>query len=182
LGAPERRPQSVRSQLRHPAILSALAGMLLIVGFIVFHEMDQLESFPGKEAVERMIATTDEMSGVEMEPTRGKAGDLGDAFYMRGFEGYTLSPQVATLPAVGTRVFKQNGHRVAQIAVDTHDALLFVFRGADFGVDLGGETHWKVFTQEGWVAAVRAEKSLVTMITFRGEKSDMKQFLSALPQ
>jgi hypothetical protein len=61
LGAPERRPQSFRSQIRHPAILSALAGMLLIVGFIIFHEMDQMESFPGKEAVEQMIATTDEM-------------------------------------------------------------------------------------------------------------------------
>lgn len=179
LGAPERRPQSFRSQLAHPAILSALAGMLLIVGFIVFHEMD---AFPGKESVEQMIAKTDEMSGVELEPARGKAGDLGDAFYMRGFEGYVLPPELAALPAVGTRVFKQNGHRVAQIAVDTHNALLFVFRGSDFGVDLGEEIHWKVFTENDWVAAVRSDKNLCTMITFRGGKPEMERFLATLPR
>jgi hypothetical protein len=182
LGAPERRPQSVRSQLAHPAILSALVGMLLIVGFIVFHEIDELDAFPGKESVEKMIATTDEMSGVELEPTRGKAGDLGDAFYMRGFEGYALPSELAALPAVGTRVFKQNGHRVAQIAVDPHNALIFVFRAPDFGVDPGKESHWKVFTENDWVAAVRADKDIGSMITFRGDKSEMEHFLATLPR
>jgi hypothetical protein len=182
LGAPERRPQSFRSHLAHPAILSAVAGMLLIFGFIIFYEMDQMDAFPGKESVEQMIATTDEMSGVELEPARGQAGDLGDAFYMRGFEGYVLPSELAALPAVGTRVFKQNGRRVAQIAVDTHDALLFVFRGPDFGVDPGEGIRWKVFTQNDWVAALRADKNLCTMVTFRGDKSEMQRFLATLPR
>jgi hypothetical protein len=175
-------PPSFRSQLGHPAMLSAIAGVLLMAGFLVFAEMDRMQAFRGKEAVERMIATTDEMSGVELDPAHALAGELGDAFYMRGFEGYALPPELAKLPAVGTRVFRQNGHRIAQLAIDPHNALLFVFRGADFGVDLENATGWKVFTQEGWVAAVRDGNGLCTMITFRGDKTEMQRFLATLDQ
>jgi hypothetical protein len=101
---------------------------------------------------------------------------------MRGFEGYALPSELAALPAVGTRVFKQNGHRVAQIAVDPHNALIFVFRAPDFGVDPGKESHWKVFTENDWVAAVRADKDIASMITFRGDKSEMERFLATLPR
>jgi hypothetical protein len=183
LAAPEvSKTPSFRSQLGHPAMLSAVAGVLLMVGFLVFSEMDRMQAFRGKEAVERMIATTDEMSGVELEPAHAPAGELGDGFYIRGFEGYALPPQLAKLPAVGTRVFRQNGHRIAQVAVDAHNALLFVFRGTDFGVDLEQERGWKTFTQEGWVAAVRADNGLCTMIAFRGDKAEMQRFLESLSQ
>ncbi len=175
-------PRSFRSQLGHPAMLSALAGILLMVGFLVFAEMERMQGFRGKEAVERMLASITEMSGVELEPAHLPAGELEDGFYIRGFEGYAVPAQLAKLPAVGTRVFRQNGHRVAQVAIDPHNALLFVFRGTDFGVELEQEHGWRVFTQEGWAAAVRADNGLCTMIAFRGDKTEMRHFLDALPQ
>jgi hypothetical protein len=181
-GAGAATAPSLRSQLGHPAMLSAVAGILLIIGFLVYQQMDRMQAFRGREAVERMLATTNDMSGIELEPTQGLAGDLSDAFYMRGFEGFAVAPPVAKLPVVGSRVFKQNGYRVAQLAVDYQNVLLFIFRASDFGVDLGSEGQWRIVTHHGWVAAVRADKGLCTMITFRGDRPRMQQFISSLPK
>jgi hypothetical protein len=173
-------PPTLRSHLRHPAMLSAVAGVLLFIGLIVVQELNRRHAFPGKEATERMLAATNDMSGVELEPTRGHAGDLGDAFYMRGFEGFAVPPPIASLPVVGMRVFRQNGHRVAQLAVDEHNALVFVFNAAEFGVDLGERKEWRVWEQDRWAAAIRSDQGTCTMIAFRGDIEEMQRFLQTL--
>ena len=177
-----RRPaaaEPLRTQLGQPAMLSAVAGVFLIIGVLVWQEMLRRDSFPGKGAVEEMIASADDLSGVELEPASTAISQLGDHFYMRGFEGFALPPDLATLPAVGTRVFRQSGRPVAQLAVDRKNALLYVFRAGDFGVRLGsGE--WRIFTQGGWVAAVREQKALCTVVTFHGDRGDMQEFLATL--
>jgi hypothetical protein len=181
LGAPgATAPPTLRSHLRHPAMLSALAGVLLFIGLIVVQELHRRQAFPGREATDRMLATTSDMSGVEMEPTHGRVGDLGDAFYMRGFEGFTVPESVAQLPVVGMRIFRQNGHRVAQLAVDAHDALVFVFNASDFGVELGAVPDWRVWEQDQWAAAIRSDQGTCTMIAFRGDIEEMKRFLQTL--
>lgn len=182
LGAPAAAtPPTLTSHLSHPAMLSALVGVLLFIGLLVVQELNRRQAFPGKESAQRMVATTNDMSGVELEPTRSRAADLGDAFYMRGFEGFTVPDSLAQLPVVGMRVFRQNGHRVAQLAIDSHDALLFVFNAAEFGVDVGNNRQWRVWSQDGWAAAIREDGGLCTMIAFRGEIAEMKRFLQTLP-
>ncbi|MDB6172231.1 MAG: hypothetical protein JWL59_1542 [Chthoniobacteraceae bacterium] len=171
---------SLRSQLLHPAMLPVVAGLLIILGFLVWLELDRRASFPGRESVEKMVSVARDMSGVELEPTRALAGDLGDSFYMRGFEGFRLPPELARMQAAGTRVFKQNGRPIAQLALDPHNALLYVFHPADFGVDSGRKKRWKIITREGWVAAIRESKGVCTVIAFRGERSEMELFLKNL--
>ena len=120
------------------------------------------------------------MSGVELQPVEMKTGVMGDWFYMRGFERFTLPPEVANLSAVGSRVFRYGGHPVAQVALDERNCLVYVFRATDFGVNLPEESGWRLLDNEGWVAAIRRQGETCTMITFRGSRSDMRDFLRSL--
>ena len=180
LGAKSVAPPTFRQQLGHPAMLSAVAGVLLMAGFLIHSEMNRSAGFPGKEAVERMIAMTDEMSGVELEPTQAMAGDLGDAMYIRGFEGFVLPPELARMPAVGWRVFKQNARPVAQVAVDVHSMLIYNFRASELGVQLKNGDDWRVFQHDGWVGAIAQNQGVCTMVAFRGTRQEMQQLLKSL--
>lgn len=168
----------LRLYLFHPAMLSVIMGVALILGFLVWVEMDRLAAFPGKDSVQQIVAIAQEMNGTELESSSVPAGELSDVFYMRGFEGFALPPQIARMPTIGHRLFKQGGHPVAQLAVSPHDALLYVFRAADFGVHLGAE--WQVFTQEEWVAAISEDNGICSVLAFRGSRDEMKVFLRDL--
>jgi hypothetical protein len=171
---------SLRSELRHPAMLPVLLGVVVIIAFLVWEKMETAASFPGKESVARMVAVAQAMNGTELEPTHVQAGQLVDAFYIRGFEGFRVPAQLARLPAVGSRVFKQNGHPVAQVAIDSHNALLYIFRSADFGLQLPEEGRWRVFSQDPWGYALQQSGGLGTVIAFRGTTAEMQEFLSSL--
>ncbi len=168
----------LRLHLFHPAMLSVIMGVALILGFLVWVEMDRQAAFPGKESVQQIVAIAQDMNGTELESSSVPAGELSDVFYMRGFEGFALPPQIARLPTLGNRLFKQGGHPVAQMAVVPHDALLYVFRAADFGVNLGAE--WRVFTQEEWVAAISENNGICSVLSFRGSSDEMKLLLKTL--
>jgi hypothetical protein len=81
---------------------------------------------------------------------------------------------------VGCRVFRQSGQPVAQVAVDSRNALVYIFRPNDFGVDLPESGDWKLFEHEGWAAAIRLQGSTCTMLAFRGTRTEMKRFLRSL--
>jgi hypothetical protein len=174
------KPVTKRSALRHifnPAMLTALLGILLIVGFFVWQAMERMEKFPGREAVERMLSTTNKMSGVEMDPISSTPGALGDWFYMRGFEGYRPPEEMAALPAVGSRVFRQDGHPIAQMMVEKHNSILYVFRASDFAVEIEPSDAWTVIEYQNWVAAVRRNADICYMVAFLGRKPEMREFL-----
>ncbi len=177
---PDAALRSLRDHARHPAILCAIAGVLLILGFLIYLELDRRADFPGKDNAERMVDALRNMSGVELEPTKGGAGGLGDWFYMRGFEGFALPEDLAAMPVVGSRTFRLGGHLVGQVAVDRHETIMNVFRGSDFGVRLEKEPDWTLFEQEGWAAAIRQRGDICTLLAFRGERADMELFLKNL--
>jgi hypothetical protein len=170
----------LRSQLAHPAIISAFVGVLLIVGFLVYLEMNKTDEFPGRDAAELMVGMTRNMTGVEFEQVELPAGEMGDWFYMHGFENFVLDADLASLPTAGSRIFRQNGRPVAQLAVDRQNAILYTFRASDFGVDLPAEKGWSIFQQKDWVAAIRSRNGLCTMLAFRGGKKEMRDFLQTL--
>lgn len=177
---PSKAPRPLRSQLSHPAMVCVVAGALLMIGFLVWLELDRRADFKGRAAVAQMVGVARDMSGVELQPVDSVAGDLGDSFYIRGFEGFSLVPELARLHTVGTRVFKQDGHPVAQLAVDPHNALLYLFRASDFGIDLHPHGKWKVFTVDGFVIGLRQDAQLCAAISFRGTREEMESFLRTL--
>ena len=166
--------------LRHHAILPAVVGLLVLVGIAVFLYLQSLTEFPGRDAVERMIEGTAKMSGVELEPVSTPAGQLGDWFYMRGFEGYALPAELAALPAVGSRVFQLDGRSIAQLAVDRRHLLVHVFDAAKFGVEIGEKESWRVFEHEGWAAALQRHGANCYLLTFKGTADEMQDFLHSL--
>lgn len=170
----------LRSQLTQPGMMAVWLGILVLIGLVVFVSLDRRENFEGRERVERLLGVTRNMSGVELQPVDMKAGLLGDWFYMRGFERFAVPPEVETLTAVGSRVFRHSGHAVAQMAVDERNSLVYVFRATDFGVDLPDGGDWRLLDDEGWVAAIRRQGETCTMITFRGSRSEMRDFLRSL--
>lgn len=170
----------LRSQLFHPGMLAVLLGFLVLVGLLVMAAIDQRTDFEGRERITRMLDVTRNMSGEELEPVKGEAWQLGDWFYMKGFEGYALPAEVAKLPAVGSRVFRQTGEPVAQVALGEHDLLVFVFRAESFDVELPESNDWRYMQHEGWAAAVRRQGSTCTMLARRGSRSDLKELISNL--
>ncbi len=170
----------VRANVFNPAIVSALLGVLLLVGFLAYLKMESAKDFTGKNWAESMVALNDRMTGAELEPTKLPAGDLVDNMMLRGFDRFTLPPEIARLPAVGWRVFRHEGNKVAQVAIEEHSLVVFVFRASDFGVHPGAEKGWKVFDHERWVAAATERDGLCTLISFRGDQAGMESFLKSL--
>jgi hypothetical protein len=124
------------------------------------------------------------MNGTELESVASTTGQLGDWFYMRGYDGFEAPPELTTLPVMGSRVFRIDGRTVAQTAVgsgETLRCLIFQFHASEFGVQLPSEKDWKVLTQDEWVGALRQHGDHCFLIAFRGGKEEMQEFLKTLP-
>ena len=173
-------PPTLRKHARHPAILCAIAGVLLGIGFGVYLLLEHLAGFPGKENAVRMVEQLGRMSGVELEPKRDTVAGLADWFMLRGFDGMAVPPDLGALPAVGARTFQNAGHTIGQIAIDRHETILNVFRASDFGVRLGQEDDWKIFEQDAWAAAIRQRGDVCTLLAFRGSAGEMEEFVRSL--
>jgi hypothetical protein len=184
LRAASPRPLGQKPKLRahafNPAVLTAILGVLLIIGFVAWTVMERMEKFAGRDGVERMLSTTSKMTGVELDAVSTTTGTMGDWFYMRGFEGYVVPRELSGLPAIGSRVFRIDGHPIAQIAVDRHESLVYVFRASDFGLEIPADQPWRLMEFDGWVAALRRHEDICSMVAFRGEKPEMRDFLAKL--
>jgi hypothetical protein len=168
-----------RILVKHPAILAGAFAALVMLVITIFLWRESAHSFAGKDNVAQMIATTQQMTGVEMEPVTTQAGKLEDWLFLKyGLEHFTVPPEFAGLKTLGCRVFKQNGHPVAQIAIDQNRMLFFIFRSADFNVELKPQDRWNIFQQEDWVAAIRGYADKCFMIAFRGNEEQMEKILS----
>ena len=174
--------RGLRSQMSSPAMLSALAGVLLFVAVVIFLVLENMKDFAGREEVQHMLDATTKMNGMEFEAVTTTTTQLGDWFYMRGYEGYEVPPELAALPVIGSRVFRQDGKPVAQFVVEKHDSVVFEFHAADFGVKLPADGEWQVLEQGGWAAAIRQHGDHCFMIAFRGVEADMRAFLQTLPK
>lgn len=170
----------LRSHALHPVVVTALLGVLLIAGFIGWTVLERMERFDGREMVESILTTPRKMSGLELDQVAATAGAMQDWFYMRGFEGFTVPAEVAALPIVGSRVYRIDGHPIAQLAVERNNSIVYVFRASDFAVNLEADQPWRVLQKDEWVGAIRRQADVCTMLAFRGTKADMAQFLDTL--
>jgi hypothetical protein len=161
--------------------MAVVVGLLVLLGLLGFFYWEGQKNFPGKEALVKLATSADSMNGAELEVLKDvPMGSLGDWFYMRSFDAFQVPPELKPMPAVGSRTFRRGGHMVAQIAIDPHAALVYVFKGEDFGVTLPQGDDWRVFQAEGWAAAAKRTGNLHTMITFQGAEGEMRDFLNEL--
>lgn len=167
-------------QFARTLLITMICGVLSIVGLLIAMEMDHAARFPGREAAERMLDRTSKMSGVELDPVKTNAGALSDWFYVHGYESYAIPSELSHLSALGCQVLKIDGISVAQVAIDQHATLLFVFNAAAFDVNLPHHVGWKTFEHGGWAGAIRRKGDNGIMLAFQGRKSDMDTFVSTL--
>jgi hypothetical protein len=179
---PRSEKAGLRKQMINPVVLTAIFGVLLILGFLGFVIMERMEKFAGRENVEGLLASASKMTGAELEAITTTTTQLGDWMFMRGYEGYEVLPEVAALPVVGSRVFRYDGRTVAQAAVDRHDSLLYQFHASEFGVQLPSDGDWVVMVVDEWVGALRQRGDHCFLIAFRGTKEEMQTFLRSLPK
>jgi len=182
---PGTEKKSRRAQWINPAVLTAILGVIVILGIVVFFVLDRMEKFPGREAVENLLGVASKMSGTELETVANTADQFGDWFYMRGYEGYEAPVELAGQTVIGSRVLKVEGRTVAQLAVGNTDALrclIFQFHASEFGVQLPPDGDWQILTQDEWVGAIRQRGDHCFLIAFRGGKGDMEEFLKTLPK
>jgi hypothetical protein len=172
----------LRRNIIHPAVLTAILGLLLLAGVIGFFVKERMENFPGRERVEGLLGTAAKMTGDELETVETTTSQLGDWLYMRGYEGYAGLPEIAALPVVGSRVFHYDGRIVAQAAIDQHASLLYQFQASEFGVQLPPDGDWLVLTRDAWVGAIRQQGDRCFLLAFRGSKAEMQEFLKKLPR
>ncbi|MEP6670658.1 MAG: hypothetical protein ABJF10_15985 [Chthoniobacter sp.] len=184
--APRAEKTRLRKQVINPAVLTAILGLVVILGIVVFFVIEGMEKFPGREAVENMLGGSGKLSGTEFESVVTTTGQLGDWFYMRGYDGFEAPTELTALPVIGSRVFRIDGRTVAQFAVgdakvNSMRCLIFEFHASEFGVHLPSENEWKVLAQDEWVGAVRQHGDHCFLIAFRGGKQEMEDFLKTLP-
>ncbi|MDP9292476.1 MAG: hypothetical protein M3O82_08955 [Verrucomicrobiota bacterium] len=166
--------------LRHPAFLSAFFGVIVVVALVVYTGMQRAKTFPGKDAVVRMIHTTDDMSGVELEPISIKGAKLEDWIFLKfALDHYSLPGEFAAVDVAGCRVFQQDGLSVAQAALKDHQAIAFIFRAADFRVQPNRGERWAIFHDEEWAAGIRKDGQNCVVVAFRGTEEEMSDFLRA---
>lgn len=169
------------SALRQPPFLAGASAILVLLFVLVYFGPDWLDGFPGREAAEQMIEMTEEMTGIELEPKVTEAGNLEDWFFSNGYQNFRILPEFAHMKTVGCRVFWQHGCPVAQIAIENHSLLLYIFHAEDFDVKLEPPERWRLFQQGEWTVAIRGENTgTCFMAAFRGKKAGMKDFLASL--
>lgn len=167
----------LRSILRQPAVLSIGLALLVVIGVVIYMALREIDDFPGKEAVMELMDETDAMNGTELESIGPiEAGKLEDWFMLKGFDGFSVPPELAKAKIVGARVFKWKGRPVAQLAIDRHNALLVVLPLADLKLTLDSPA-WKIFQQNDWAVAARGDGTSCYVISFIGEAEEMTEFL-----
>jgi hypothetical protein len=184
-GRPGTKRLDWREAIRQPVFASIFVGLAVLVGLLVHFGMEKMSHFPGKENVVEMIESDDSLTGNDFERIETPAGNLGDWFMLHSLDRYDVPPEFAQLKTAGCRIFKQDGHPVAQIALPKPGAevpvLFHIFRAADFGVEPAPQ-QWVIFEERfgksQWVAAVRGYGENCLVIAFRGEKPEMEKFLA----
>jgi len=167
-----------KRQIFQPAILGVILGILLIIGFSVYFWMTRGDDFQGVEQVQEMLSVAQNMTGRELEPVSKPAGEMGDWLFLKyGLENFVVPQEFASFQTVGSRLLKQDGHPIAQIAAEPGDVLFYVFRTADFGVVPKVAGQWHVLVQEDWVAALRDDGDTCFMVAMRGDEDTMHAFL-----
>jgi hypothetical protein len=165
---------------RPRAILIAVGvGLVATVCMVIFLISDRLNSFEGADRISELLDSANNLTGDEFEAVETKAGDLQDWFFLKhGLEHYAVPKQFANVKTVGCRVFKFNGATVAQImAVTDKEILLYMFPSNDLGIKIR-KGKWEIVEDDNWVGGVTGINDTCFLVAFKGNKDEMKDFLS----
>lgn len=179
----EEQEDLVRRAPRRTILFAVAVGLVATVCMVVFLISDRLNSFEGADHVSELLDSANSLTGDEFEAVETKAGDLQDWFFLKhGLEHYAVPKQFANVRTVGCRVFKFDGANVAQImAVTDKELLLYMFQANDLGIKVR-KGKWEIVDADDWVGAVTGLNDICFLVAFKGNRDEMKEFLSKMGQ
>ena len=179
----EEQEDLVRRAPRRTILFAVAVGLVATVCMVIFLISDRLNSFEGADHVSELLDSANSLTGDEFEAVETKAGDLQDWFFLKhGLEHYAVPKQFANVKTVGCRVFKFDGANVAQImAVTDKELLLYMFQGNELGIKIR-KGKWEIVDADDWVGAVTGLNDICFLVAFKGNRDEMKEFLSKMGQ
>ena len=179
----EDQEELVRRAPRRTILFAVAVGLVATVCMVIFLISDRLNSFEGADHVSELLDSANSLTGDEFEAVETKAGDLQDWFFLKhGLEHYAVPKQFANVKTVGCRVFKFDGANVAQImAVTDKELLLYMFQAHDLGIKIR-KGKWEIVDADNWVGAVTGLNDICFLVAFKGNRDEMKEFLSKMGQ
>jgi hypothetical protein len=168
---------------RKTILFAVGVGLVATICMVIFLISDQLNSFEGADRIGELLDSANTLTGDEFDAVETRAGDLQDWFFLKhGLEHYAVPRQFANIRTVGCRVFKFEGVTVAQImAVTDKELLLYIFPAGDLGVKIR-KGKWEILEDESWVGGVTGIDGNCFLVAFKGNKDEMKEFLSKSAQ
>ena len=176
----EEEEEEPAKRARPRTILFAVGvGLVATVCMVIFLISDRMNSFEGADRIGELLDSANNLTGDEFEAVETKAGDLQDWFFLKhGLEHYAVPKQFANIKTVGCRVYKYDGATVAQImAVSDKEILLYMFPSAELGIKVR-KGKWEIVEDQDWVGGVTGMNETCFMVAFKGNKDEMKEFLS----
>jgi hypothetical protein len=160
-------------------VLAVGVGLVATLCMVIFLISDRLNSFEGADRIGELLESANTLTGDEFEAVETKAGDLEDWFFLKhGLEHYAVPKQFANIKTVGCRVFKFDGATIGQImAVTDKEVLLYIFPSHDLGIKIR-KGKWEIVEDEKWVGGATGNNDSCFLVAFKGNKDDMKEFLS----
>ena len=164
-----------RTQIGKHAAFAVGVGFLLVIGLLVWMFLGRAGTFP-EEAV-KIAATGAKATPNQFDPVEEKAGALQDWFALKGFDNFRIPPEFAPFDVVGVRIFNVDNESIAQVAVPQNTMYFYSFPAQPFGISVVPEGSWRITESDRLVTAIREEKGMCFLVSFRGSKSDMKGLL-----
>jgi hypothetical protein len=115
----------------------------------------------------------------QFDPVEEKAGALQDWFALKGFDNFQVPEPLANLEVVGVSLFTVENEPVAQVLVPENVMYIYSFASQPFGINIVPEKSWRITEADRSVLAIREEKGMCFLISFRGSKQDMKNLLKS---
>jgi hypothetical protein len=168
---------------RKTILFAVGVGLVATICMVIFLISDQLNSFEGADRIGELLDSANTLNGDEFDAVETRAGDLQDWFFLKhGLEHYAVPKQFANIKTVGCRVFKFEGVTVAQImAVTDKELLFYIFPASDLGVKIR-KGRWEILEDDSWVGGVTGIDGNCFLVAFKGNKDEMKDFLSKTAQ
>jgi len=179
----EEDEEPIKRAPRRTILFAVGVGLVATICMVIFLIADRLNSFEGSDQISELLESANNLTGDEFEAVETRAADLQDWFFLKhGLEHFTVPKQFADVKTVGCRVFKFDGASVAQImAVTDKELLLYMFQANDLGVKIR-KGKWEIVEGDNWVGAVTGQNQICFLVAFKGNKDEMKEFLSKMGQ
>lgn len=160
---------------RDPAFLAAALAFLLLVALLIWNFLGRPAVFPpdAAEIAENVITAEDEPFDQVGEP----AGEIGDWFLMKGFDGFKVPEHLAAHVAESGGIIKFQNQAVAVVVVPGRDAKFVVFDANAFGIDLPDGEWRSVRIDDRHAAAIRQQDGMCFMIVRRGSLASVEDLM-----